>query len=582
MESMNLMFLIFAFLFFISIVATRLSAHLGMPLLLVFLGVGMLAGEEGIGGIQFSNFLAANMVGQLALAIILLDGGLRTSTASFRISLKPAVVLASWGVLATVLVLGAFATYFFDVNWRLGFLMAAIVGSTDAAAVFSLLRSSGVRLNSRILSTLELESGANDPMAIFLVTATITMLNQPENAGALSFIVMLLQQLLLGLLFGWGAGKGLAWLLRRIVLAEGLYALLIASGGLMLFAFTNLFDGSGFLAVYLAGILIGNSRSRANEPLLNVMDGLAWLAQASMFLVLGLLVTPSRLFEQGFDAIVIAGCLILVARPIAVFSSLIWFPYSKREMAYISWVGLRGAVPITLAMMPLMEGIPNSRLIFDVIFSVVIVSLLIQGTTIGFMARKLKVVLPPQPEPLFSDEIWLTEKLTLQLQSFRVAEHSKAERSHPYALTRLKQFANARLFALIRDGAIMKVGMNTQMRKGDVAWSVFPEDRGNEFAEQFASNKQSESEQEFYGEIEVKPYVRIGELAKAHQLHLREEDADRTLGELFRERFGDVPVAGDKLDLDGYEITIKELDERGYMKWLALKMPPKPPAVEAL
>ena len=560
MESMNLMFLIFAFLFFISIVATRLSAHLGMPLLLVFLGVGMLAGEEGIGGIQFSNFLAANMVGQLALAIILLDGGLRTSTASFRISLKPAVVLASWGVLATVLVLGAFATYFFDVNWQLGFLMAAIVGSTDAAAVFSLLRSSGVRLNSRILSTLELESGANDPMAIFLVTATITMLNQPENAGALSFIVMLLQQLLLGLLFGWGAGKGLAWLLQRIILAEG----------------------SGFLAVYLAGILIGNSRSRANEHLLNVMDGLAWLAQASMFLVLGLLVTPSRLFEQGFDAIVIAGCLILVARPIAVFSSLIWFPYSKREMAYISWVGLRGAVPITLAMMPLMEGIPNSRLIFDVIFSVVIVSLLIQGTTIGFMARKLKVVLPPQPEPLFSDEIWLTEKLTLQLQSFRVAEYSKAERSHPYALTRLKQFANARLFALIRDGAIMKVGMNTQMRKGDVAWYVFPEDRGNEFAEQFASNKQSESEQEFYGEIEVKPYVRIGELAKAHQLNLREEDADRTLGELFRERFGDVPVAGDKLDLDGYEITIKELDERGYMKWLALKMPPKPPAVEAL
>ena len=578
MESMNLMFLIFAFLFFISIVATRLSAHLGMPLLLVFLGVGMLAGEEGIGGIQFSNFLAANMVGQLALAIILLDGGLRTSTASFRISLKPAVVLASWGVLATVLVLGAFATYFFDVNWRLGFLMAAIVGSTDAAAVFSLLRSSGVRLNSRILSTLELESGANDPVAIFLVRATITMLNQPGNAGALSFIVMLFQQLLLGLLFGWGAGKGLAWLLQRIILAEGLYALLIASGGLMLFAFTNLFGGSGFLAVYLAGILIGNSRSRANEHLLNVMDGLAWLAQASMFLVLGLLVTPSRLF----DAIVIAGCLILVARPLAVFSSLIWFPYSKREMAYISWVGLRGAVPITLAMMPLMEGIPNSRLIFDVIFSVVIVSLLIQGTTIGFMARKLKVVLPPQPEPLSSDEIWLTEKLTLQLQAFRVAEYSKAERSHPYALTRLKQFANARLFALIRDGAIMKVGMNTQMRKGDVAWYVFPEDRGNEFAEQFASNKQSESEQEFYGEIEVKPYVRIGELAKAHQLNLREEDADRTLGELFRERFGDVPVAGDRLDLDGYEITIKELDERGYMKWLALKMPPKPPAVEAL
>ncbi|MDO4643149.1 MAG: potassium/proton antiporter [Cardiobacteriaceae bacterium] len=573
MESMNLIFLIFAFLFFISIVATRLSAHMGMPLLLVFLGVGMLAGEEGIGGIQFNNFLAANLVGQLALAIILLDGGLRTSVSSFRISLKPAIVLASWGVLATVLALGLFTTFFFNVNWQLGFLMAAIVGSTDAAAVFSLLRNSGVRLNSRILSTLELESGANDPMAIFLVTAMITMINQPENASIFSFLWMLLQQLCVGLLLGWLAGKSLAWLLRHLTLAEGLYALLIASGGLMLFALSNLMGGSGFLAVYLAGIIIGNSRSKANEHLFNVMDGLAWLAQASMFLVLGLLVTPSRLFEQGFDALIIAGFLILVARPLAVYSSLIWFSYGKREKAYISWVGLRGAVPITLAMTPLMEGVAHSRLIFDVIFSVVILSLLIQGTSIGLMARKLKVALPPHPEPLSNKDLWLTDKLTLQLQSFKVAEYSQAEGSHPYALTRMKDFSHARLFALIRDGAIMKVGMNTKMKKGDIVWYVFPEDKSSTFAEQFVSRQQNESEQAFYGEVEVKPYIRMGELAQTHQLNIRQEDYDRTLGELFRERFGDVPVAGDKLDLHGCEITVKELDEHGYMKWIGVKMP---------
>ena len=408
----------------------------------------------------------------------------------------------------------------------------------------------------------------------------ITLFDPLQMTSGWSFLMILVQQLGLGLLFGWLAGRGLAWLLHRIPLADGLYALLVASGGLMLFAFTNLFGGSGFLAVYIAGILIGNSRNPANEHIFNVMDGFAWLAQATMFLVLGLLVTPSRLLETGLSALIIAGFLILVARPFAVATGLCWFPsYSRREMAYISWVGLRGAVPITLAMMPLMAGVPEARFIFDIICAVVILSLLFQGTTIAYMARKLKVVLPPQPEPLDSKEIWLTDKLTIQLQSFKVAEHSKAERSHPYALTRQKPFANARLFALLRDGAIMKVGMNTQMKKGDIAWYVFPEDRGNEFAEQFAGHQQSADEQAFYGEIEVKPYVRMGELAATQGINIGEGNDGRTLGELFRERFGDVPVAGDRLDLNGCEITVKELDERGYMKWLAVKRPPPKPTI---
>ena len=343
MESMNLYFLIFAFLFFISVIATHLSAHMGMPLLLVFLGVGMLAGEQGIGGIQFGNFLVANLIGQLALAIILLDGGLRTSVASFRISLKPAIVLASWGVIGTVLVLGLFITFFLKVSWQMGFLMAAIVGSTDAAAVFSLLRSSGVRLNSRVISTLELESGANDPTAIFLVTAMISLFDTTQQASVWSFLLILFQQMALGLLFGVLAGRGLAWLLHRIPLAEGLYALLVASGGLMLFAFTNLFGGSGFLAVYVAGILIGNSRNPTNEHIFNVMDGFAWLAQASLFLMLGLLVTPSRLLETGFSALIIAGFLILAARPFAVVTGLVWFPsYSFSETVLIRLLVLMG------------------------------------------------------------------------------------------------------------------------------------------------------------------------------------------------------------------------------------------------
>lgn len=430
MTTLNMLFLVMALLLFVSVIASRLSARLGMPLLLAFLGVGMLAGEEGF-GIQFSNYNIANLVSQLALAIILLDGGLRTQFETFRIALKPALVLASWGVLASVGLLGLFATFYLGADWKMALLMAAIVGSTDAAAVFSLLRNSGVRLNARIQATLELESGLNDPMAILLVSVLIGMIMQPAETTLASTLLMLLKQMGLGLLFGVAAGHALAHLLAKIKLAEGLYAIMIASGGLLVFAVSNLFEGSGFLAVYLVGVFVGNLRNAATQHVLNVMDGLAWLAQAVMFLVLGLLVTPSSLLGQGAHALVIAAFLIFVARPLAVYTAIKWFHYSGKELAYISWVGLRGAVPITLAIMPLMNGIPQAQLLFDVAFAVVILSLLIQGTTIPFLARKLGMVLPPKPEPLDSREIWLGNHLSVGLQSFQVAPNSQAENSHP-------------------------------------------------------------------------------------------------------------------------------------------------------
>ena len=240
MDGINSLFLLTGLLLFLSVISTTLSARLGLPLLLMFLGVGMLAGEEGIGGIQFDSFVTATLIGQLALAVILLDGGLRTSMESFRIALKPAAVLASWGVIATVALLGAFATFYMGLDWRFGILMAAIVGSTDAGAVFSLLRNSGVRLNQRVQATLEIETGANDPMAIFLVTALIALTMQPEKAGVGAFLLMLVQQMGFGMAMGYVGGRVLARMVRRLHLAEGLYALLIVSGGLLVFAFTNL------------------------------------------------------------------------------------------------------------------------------------------------------------------------------------------------------------------------------------------------------------------------------------------------------------------------------------------------------
>lgn len=573
MNSLNFLFLVTALLLFVSVIASRISARIGMPLLLVFLGVGMLAGEEGIGGIKFNDYTGATLISQLALAIILLDGGLRTKLETFRIALKPASVLATWGVLCGVALLGIFATFYLGIDWKHGLLMAAIVGSTDAAAVFSLLRNSGVRLNARIQATLELESGINDPMAILLVSALISLIMQPESSGWFSILKMFALQLGLGTLFGLLAGKTLAFILSRIRLAEGLYSIMIASGGLLVFSITNLAGGSGFLAVYLAGVLIGNSRNSSVEYVLNVMDGLAWLSQATMFLVLGLLVTPSRLLDLAWESLVLAAFLMLAARPFAVYSSLKWFRYSRKEQAYVSWVGLRGAVPVTLAMMPLMMGVPDSELLFNVAFAVVILSLLIQGTTIPFFAKKLQVTLPPKPEPLSYREIWLARNLSVGLQSFKVAPGSEAEHSHPYVMTRPEEFAGSSLFALVRKGKTVPLGMGTQMQAGDIAWYILPEEKGDAFAEQFADLGGQAAEQQFYGEFSLKSDVKVGDLAQAYGIQVKEGEAELSLIDLFRARFGDVPIAGDRIMIDNFCITVKELDEQSYVKTFGLKIP---------
>lgn len=575
MDGINTLFLLAGLLLFLSVISTTLSARLGLPLLLMFLGVGMLAGEDGIGGIAFNNFVTATLIGQLALAVILLDGGLRTKIDSFRIALKPASVLASWGVIATVALLGIFATFYMDVDWRLGILMAAIVGSTDAGAVFSLLRNSGVRLNERVQATLEIESGANDPMAIFLVTALIALTMNPEEAGVFSFLLMLVQQLGFGLLMGFAGGKILSRLTRRLNLAEGLYALMIVSGGLLTFAFTNLIGGSGFLAVYLAGILVGNRHSHATEHVLRVMDGLAWLAQASMFVVLGLLVTPTRLLEYGLDALAIAAFLMLVARPIAVATSIWKFHYNTREMAYISWVGLRGAVPITLAMMPLVMGVPNARLLFDVAFAVVILSLLIQGTTIPIVARWLKVTVPPKPEPKDSREIWLSESESVPLLAYEVVSDSDAEGMHPDEVAQDLDLLSTRCFALIRNGKREELGLDTRLQAGDIAWYIVPPEQVDTIAKRFSETGSSvRLNFNFFGEFVVNPSSMAGDLADAYGLQLEEEERNLTLRGLFKKRFeGNMPVEGDRIHIGNFILTVKELEQDGSMKWLGLKCP---------
>lgn len=401
MDFINLPLLAVAALLFFSLLLGIVSTRVGFPFLLVFLVAGALAGEDGPGGYSFTDFFLSFWVGNIALAIILLDGGLRTSFSTFRAALKPSIALATAGVVVSAAVTGLAAVWLLNLNWRQGMLLGAIVGSTDAAAVFSVLARAGVKLNERVSGTLEIESGMNDPMAIYLTLTFIglAIAAQPGAGGGLDVLLSIVRQ------FGWGALIGVAggWLLAIILLRlpgddGAILALLIAAGGLGVFAATGFLGGSGFLAVYLLGLVVMRRAGAKAKAALSAMDGYAWLAQAGMFLLLGLLVTPSALAATALPALGVAATLTFIARPAAVWLCLAPFHFPPREVWFISWVGLRGAVPIVLAVFPLMAGVPDAMLLFNVAFVVVLASLLLQGTTIRPAARLLGLALPDQAD----------------------------------------------------------------------------------------------------------------------------------------------------------------------------------------
>lgn len=418
-DFLNLPLMAAAGLLLASAVAAVFSARLGFSFLLVFLVGGMLAGEDGPGGFVFNDHRLSFVVGNVALAVILMDGGLRTRFATFRTGLKPSLWLATMGVLACALVTGLAARWLLDLPWAMALLMGAIVGSTDAAAVFSLLKTSGVRLNERVEATLEIESGMNDPMAVFLTLALVgVVLGLSTDTGtpsgtwqlAMHWGEALLMQLGLGLVLGVCAGFGLAamlnWLRATAHPAAGVVGLVLLSAGLLLFAACSWLGGSGFLAVYVAGVLVGNRARKAVLPAMSIMDGYAWLAQASMFLLLGLLATPSEVLRTLWPALGVSAVLMLVARPLSVWLCLGPLHFSRQEMAFVSWVGLRGAVPIVLAVFPMMAGLPGAQVFFNVAFVVVLSSLLLQGATIGWAAKRLEVALPTE-----HDEVGLRDLL---------------------------------------------------------------------------------------------------------------------------------------------------------------------------
>lgn len=549
--------LIAAGLVMAGILVSPLSKRIGMPVLLLFLAVGMLAGEDGPGNIVFNDVRTAFLVSNLALAIILLDGGMRTRVQSFRVGLRPAFVLATVGVTITAGVSGLAAAWLLDLPLLVGLLIGSIVSSTDAAVVFSLLQGKGLSLNERIKATLEIESGSNDPMAIFLTIMLIGMIQYPASTVA-SGLVLLLQQFGWGALAGFVGGQLMALLLRKVTLVSAMYPLLVVSGGLVLFGLTNLVGGSGFLAIYLMGIVLASRRNPQMESILQIHDGLAWLAQLILFLLLGLLVTPSDLLDTLPEALLIAAALILLARPLSTFVALLPFGFTRNEQLFMGWVGLRGAVPVVLAIFPLMAGLENAQVIFQVAFVVVLVSLVLQGSTLAPLARRLKLEVPPKPEP----------QLRVPLQVPAAGNHElllyplRGKRwLQPVEITDIHLPAPSRIVMFFRDGAMFERRRGLSVQEHDVLAVLAHHDHVADVGQILGWEEPPErlTDRRFFGEFTVNGSAALRDVQAMYGVAVTQFDAGLTLAECFNQVSRGHPVVGDRLDLGSVLLVVREV-----------------------
>jgi len=404
----------------ISVVFSRASERFGIPVVLIFLLIGVLAGSEGIGGIVFNDAQLAFRLGTAALVLILFDGGLNTRMDSVRQAAKPAVILATVGVLGTA-GLVACAAHVLGASWPVALLIGAVVSSTDAAAVFSVLRGSGLSLKRRVGTTLEVESGINDPMAVILTVLLTQHLIAPDEMNWWRTAYGVLLQFSLGMVVGIVAGfGGRQLLLRGGLTVGGLYPVFTIGLAFATFGITTILNGSGFLAVYVAALILGDGKLPYRHGLLRVHDAIAWLSQVVMFLVLGLLVFPSRLVEVAWIGLSLALFLAFVARPLVVTLCLLPFRFPRREVFYIGWVGLRGAVPIVLATYPLLVGAPGAEWIFNVVFFIVVSNALLPGGTVAWMTRRLGLQSGEPPPPRAVLEIQSAQPLSGELSSFYI------------------------------------------------------------------------------------------------------------------------------------------------------------------
>jgi len=543
LDTISIGILLAALLLLGGILSSIVALRFGAPLLFVFVVLGMLAGEGGLIGIEFSDVRTTYIVGSVALAIILFDGGLRTRLAAFKSVLAPSVMLATFGVLLTAALTAPVAKYLLDLRLVEALLVGSVVASTDAAAVFFLLHARGLRLRPRIGSTLEVESGSNDPFAVFLTLLLVEIL----LVGHLTWqevLMTLARDAVLGAMIGYLGGRWTVLVLNRLGLAQGLHAPFVMTAALVLFGLAEALHASGFLAVYLAGLVVGNRPTRAHRSIVAFLDAVTWLVQIVMFVLLGMLVWPQRAIGSIVPALGVAAALMLIARPVAVFLCLSPFGFSWREKTFISWVGLRGAVAIFLASIPLLIGLPKAYLYFDVAFVVVLASLLIQGWTVAASAGWLDIAFP-RADPLSSRvELDLPGQLTQELVGYQVGAQS------PFL--RRGILPNwAKLMLIVREQQVLGAAEAGDVKEGDHAYFLAPLEKAPAL-DRFLVNMPTPAhpDSRLLGDFFVGGDVPLGALAEIYGVAVAEGGAETPLSDYMEARLGRPPKKGDVLSLD--------------------------------
>jgi potassium/hydrogen antiporter len=563
-DSVSITILFGSVLVLAGIMSSLIASRFGAPLLLGFLLVGMLAGESGPGGIRFDDVRLAYIVGSVALGLILFDGGLRTRLSTFRTVVAPAGLLATVGVLVTAALTAPAAAWALGLNWTESLLVGAVMASTDAAAVFFLLHARGLRLRPRVSATLEVESGINDPFAIFLTIVLVEILFSGHKSWG-EIASYMLQKAILGGLVGWVGGRAMVFVLNRLELPQGLHAPFVATGALVVFGLAEWQHGSGFLAVYVAGLVVGNRETRAHSTLVVFLDAATWLAQIAMFVLLGLLAWPDRLPQRVLPALVVALALMLIARPAAVFVGLAPFRFSLREKLFISWVGLRGAVSVFLASIPMLVGLPGAHFYFDVAFVVVMVSLLVQGWTIAPAARFLHIALPRSDVSAHRTELDLPGQLSQELVGYPVVAGS------PY-LRRGITPSWAKLTLVVRNEKVHTPEEAAGVREGDHVYFLAPQERVQALDRFFVERPALPApEESLIEDFFVPGDATLGALAEIYGLTIPPEKGTVALADLFAEHFRHPPRINDSIRL-GPVVLVAHTVNDGRVKMVGLQL----------
>ncbi|EKK04618.1 sodium/hydrogen exchanger [Rhodopirellula baltica SH28] len=573
MFSIETLILIAGSLLLLGIASNKFSARMGVPVLVVFLAIGMLAGSEGIGGIEFENYTLAHGFATTALCLILFNGGIGTPYAAFQSAWKPASLLATVGVIVTAVITGLAASWILGLSWLQGLLLGSIVGSTDASVVFSVLRGGGVHIRPRLANTLEVESGSNDPMAIFLTVGLIEVLTGQTPFG-FGLVTLFLNQAVVGTAMGMAVGWAGAWVLQHIRLeAAGLYPVMATALGLFSFGMASELGGSGFLAVYLTGVVIGNRRPVFHRGIVLFHDALAWMCQILMFTALGILSFPSRLWDVTVPALLIASVLIFVARPIAVFLCGMPFRFTVRELSFLSWVGLKGAVPITLATFPMMAGLPAASVIFDTVFFVVVVSALVQGWTLPAVARFLRLEVPKNQKTPVTLEISSLQNVDGDIVDYYIDQDSRASG----CMIKDLALPDGVVIALIvRDEQTVLPQGRSQLLQGDHVVVVLRPSIRAMVDRVFAPTRTHVKELPQELEFPLRGSIKVCDLEQFYELKLA-DDGNLTLDELVRQHLGENNVKiGAVVQIDQIALHLRELSSDGTVLYVGMSILAEP------